>query len=210
MADILGQHGVRPASSLGGVAPDAIQFGSGNAALDKFLEGGLATGAVSEWGMPAGQSLREIALAVVGGATRREMMVLWVNGQDGLDVYPPAWSARGVDLRFIRFVTANKPLEVLKPVFLEPVFRLMVLDSPKHLGSEEWAFIARQARAMDIHVMVLHNFLLSGSRGNIWARLRINGKQRANGWRLEAMRGKAHKCLELTSDILFGLPSLDM
>ena len=47
MADILGQHGVRPASSLGGVGPDAIQFGSGNAALDEFLEGGLATGAVS-------------------------------------------------------------------------------------------------------------------------------------------------------------------
>lgn len=207
IADILAQYGVRTGASAIEMEMDPTRFLSGNAPLDEFIEGGLISGAVSEWGMPAGQGSREIALSFVGRATTSEMLVLWVNGQDGLEVYPPAWSARGVDLRFIRFVTANKPIELLKPIFLEPLFRLVVIDSPKHLSGEEWAFIARQARAMRVHVMVLQSFFLSGRRGNIWARLRINCKQRSNvacgdGWHLEAVRGTSRQPLNL--------PPLDM
>lgn len=201
---VLGQHGVRTAASGTEMPHESMRFVSGHAALDGFLDGGLATGTVSEWGMPSGQGAREIALAIIAKATADKSLVLWVNGQDGLDVYPPAWSARGVDLRFIRFVSASKPLESLKPVFLEPLFRLVVLDSPRHLGSEEWAFIARQARALDTHVMVLQDFFLSGRRGNIWARLRVNCRQRGcglvapgAGWRLESVRGAAHQPLEI-------------
>jgi len=205
IVDVMGQHGVRTAASAKVTDHELTRFGAGHATLDGFLEGGLATGAVSEWGMPAGQGAREIALAIIARATADRNLVLWVNGQDGLDVYPPAWSARGVDLRFIRFVSDSKPLESLKPVFLEPLFRLIVLDSPRHLGSEEWAFIARQVRTLDAHIMVLQDFFLSGRRGNIWARLRVNCKQRGNGlvasagsgWRLETIRGAAHQPLEI-------------
>jgi RecA/RadA recombinase len=202
IADIMAQHGVRAGTAVVQKTSDPTRFFSGNSALDEFLEGGLASGAVSEWGMPAGQGAREIVLSIVGRVTAAEMLVLWVNGQDGLEVYPPAWSARGVDLRFIRFATAKKPIELLKPVFLEPLFRLVVLDSPKNLSGEEWAFMARQARAMEVHVMVLQNFFLSGRRGNIWARLRVNCRQRSNGvqgdgWQLEAVRGTARQPLDL-------------
>lgn len=202
IADIMAQHGVRAGTAVVQKTSDPTRFFSGNSALDEFLEGGLASGAVSEWGMPAGHGAREIVLSIVGRVTAAEMLVLWVNGQDGLEVYPPAWSARGVDLRFIRFATAKKPIELLKPVFLEPLFRLVVLDSPKNLSGEEWAFMARQARAMEVHVMVLQNFFLSGRRGNIWARLRVNCRQRSNGvrgdgWQLEAVRGTARQPLDL-------------
>jgi len=202
IADIMAQHGVRAGTAVVQKTSDPTRFFSGNSALDEFLEGGLASGAVSEWGMPAGHGAREIVLSIVGRVTAAEMLVLWVNGQDGLEVYPPAWSARGVDLRFIRFATAKKPIELLKPVFLEPLFRLVVLDSPKNLSGEEWAFMARQARAMEVHVMVLQNFFLSGRRGNIWARLRVNCRQRSNGvrgdgWHLEAVRGTARQPLDL-------------
>ena len=202
IADIMAQHGVRAGTAVVQKTSDPTRFFSGHSALDEFLEGGLASGAVSEWGMPAGQGAREIVLSIVGRVTAAEMLVLWVNGQDGLEVYPPAWSARGVDLRFIRFATAKKPIELLKPVFLEPLFRLVVLDSPKNLSGEEWAFMARQARAMEVHVMVLQNFFLSGRRGNIWARLRVNCRQRSNGvrgdgWQLEAVRGTARQPLDL-------------
>ena len=198
----MAQHGVRAGTAVVQKTSDPTRFFSGNSALDEFLEGGLASGAVSEWGMPAGHGAREIVLSIVGRVTAAEMLVLWVNGQDGLEVYPPAWSARGVDLRFIRFATAKKPIELLKPVFLEPLFRLVVLDSPKNLSGEEWAFMARQARAMEVHVMVLQNFFLSGRRGNIWARLRVNCRQRSNGargdgWQLEAVRGTARQPLDL-------------
>ncbi len=202
IADIMAQHGVRAGTAVVQKTSDPTRFFSGHSALDEFLEGGLASGAVSEWGMPAGQGAREIVLSIVGRVTAAEMLVLWVNGQDALEVYPPAWSARGVDLRFIRFATAKKPIELLKPVFLEPLFRLVVLDSPKNLSGEEWAFMARQARAMEVHVMVLQNFFLSGRRGNIWARLRVNCRQRSNGvrgdgWQLEAVRGTARQPLDL-------------
>lgn len=204
MAEFLDRHGVHTAASMqrqpGG---DHVRFDSCCRELSDFLDGGLTAGSLSEWGMPAGQGARELALSVVIQATQRQRLVLWVNGNESLDVYPPAWSARGVDLAFVRFARADRPVESLKPVFLERLFDLIVVDSPKHLGSDDWAFLARQARALDAHIMVLQDYLLSGKRGNIWARLRINCVASMAGWRVSAVRGPAHEPCAIKRTSLF-------
>jgi hypothetical protein len=204
MAEFLDRQGVHTAASMHRQScDDGVRFDSSCRALSDFLDGGLTAGSLSEWGMPAGQGARELALSVIVQATQRQRLVLWVNGNDGLDVYPPAWNARGADLSFIRFARVDRPVELLKPVFLERLFDLIVLDSPKHLGSDDWAFLARQARALDAHIMVLQNFLLSGKRGNIWARLRINCIATMHGWRVSAVRGPTHEPCVIKRTVLF-------
>jgi hypothetical protein len=193
ISEFLDKHGIHTASSMQRqTCRDGLRFDSCCLELNDFLDGSLASGSLSEWGMLGGQGARELALSVVVQATQRRRLVLWVNGSETLDVYPPAWSARGVDLALVRFARVDRPVEVLKPVFLDRLFDLIVVDSPKHLGSDDWAFLARQARALDAHIMVLQDFLLSGKRGNIWARLRVNCTATTRGWRVSVVRGPAH------------------
>ncbi|MEY4631958.1 MAG: hypothetical protein RIQ81_2078 [Pseudomonadota bacterium] len=204
LAEILGMRGVQTGASMQ-LADDQAAGGHGSTCpqLNRFLDGALVPGSVSEWGMPAGHGARELALSIVAQATLRHQLVLWVNGNESLDVYPPAWSARGVDLGRLRFVQSGRPVEMLKPVFLERLFDLIVIDCPKHLGADDWAFLARQARTLDVHVMVLQDFLLSGRRGNIWARVRINCVAEMRGWQLKTVRGPAHEPCHIERSWLF-------
>ena len=145
--------------------------------LDSFLGGGLGWGEISEWGLPWGAGLRDLILLFMASAqqeTQRPTWVLWIYGQKDVQVNPLAWHARGIDLKRLRFATSAKPLIELKPLFLSGFFRMIVLDSIPRLSSEDYAFLARQARNLQQHILILHSYDLSNGQGNVWARLRLN------------------------------------
>jgi hypothetical protein len=145
--------------------------------LDSFLGGGLGWGELSEWGLPWGMGLRDLILPFLGSAQECEQpsaWVLWVYGQQDICINPLAWHARGLRLEQLRFVFSTKPLIELKPLFLSAFFRVIVLDGIPRLTDEDYAFLARQARRLQQHIMVLHPYSLTAAHGNVWAKLRIN------------------------------------
>jgi hypothetical protein len=144
--------------------------------FDSFLGGGLGWGELSEWGLPWGSGLRDLILPFLVNAQQEQppAWVLWIYGQKDICVNPLAWHARGVRLEQLRFALSTKPLIELKPLFLSGFFRVIVLDSIPRLMDEDYAFLARQARRLQQHILVLHPYTLTTSRGNVWARLRIN------------------------------------
>ena len=177
------------------------RWSAGHPGLDRLLGGGLPVGAITEWGVPFGYGGREVVLRSL--VVPKSMMsdsgtapwMLWVHGWPGMSIYPPAWAARGVDLTRLRVAHSQAPVHDLRPVFLEPVFRLIVLDAPTRLSSEDEAFLARQARALEQVVVVLRDGRLGreGRAGSLWARLRLNAWYEAEGrvYRVEALRGAA-------------------
>ncbi len=169
------------------LVPAGDRLSSGITALDDFLGGGLSWGSVCEWGIPFGSGGREVLVSFLAGASSLSNHMgrvdqaavslpwtLWVQGRSGLTVYPPAWHARGVDLERVRFATSAKPVADLKPVFMDPLFKIIVIDAPRSLSDDDCAFLARQARAQGQLIIILRDFFLGERRGNVWARLRIN------------------------------------
>jgi hypothetical protein len=162
--------------------PSGQKLRSSIEALDDFLGGGLPRGAITEWGAPLGLGGRDVLLAWLAQATQdrapqddeRPVWALWVHARDHLMVYPPAWLARGVALQRMRFACSTKPLAELRPVFMEPLFRIIVLDAPRQFTDDDCAFVARQARLNDQTVVLIRDAFLGPDRGNVWARLRIN------------------------------------
>ena len=153
------------------------RLSSGMAVLDDILEGGLSWGELSEWGLPWGVGLRDLMLSFIAKAQEAKQTptwALWIYGQNDIAINPLAWHARGIHLQHLRFVANRKPLIELKPLFLSSFFRLIVLDSVSLLLEEDYAFLARQARQFQQHIIVLHPYQLCAGRGNIWARLRVN------------------------------------
>jgi hypothetical protein len=117
--------------------------------------------------------------------------LLWVYGKPELTIYPPAWQARGVPLERMRFACSQKPIEDLRPVFLEPLFKVIVLDTPKSFTDDDCAFVARQARQNHQLVIVIRDFFLGVRSSNVWSRIRLNcwfdsGTQKYN---LRVVRG---------------------
>ena len=173
------------------------------ALLDSFLGGGLGWGEISEWGLPWGAGLRDLILLFMASAqqeTQRPAWVLWIYGQRDIQVNPMAWHARGIQLERLRFATSSKPLAELKPLFLSNFFRMIVLDSVAPLSHEDYAFLARQARSLQQHILILHAHDLSNSQGNVWARLRLNcrrdfAQQRAF---ITQLKGQQHSQLSLS------------
>lgn len=213
----LSAMGVRPASGK----PSALKMASGIRVLDDFLEGGLPRGAVTEWGSPLGRGGRDVLLAWLARATSGSCgknghpapleadadpaWALWVYGRSQLMAYPPAWLARGVALERLRFASSPAPLSELRPVFLEPFFRMIVLDAPRTFSDEDCAFVARQARAHgQVVVLIRDGFLGDGggnaSRGNVWAKLRVNCwyDPAAEQYRLRVIRGLSPRQVALS------------
>ena len=148
---------------------------SGHPLLDEFLDGGLRWGELSEWGMPWGQSLRDVILWFLIRAQQAEpCWILWIYGQPDISINPLAWQARGLDLNWIRFARAQQPLHELKPVFLSPFFCIIVIDAPQRLADDDCAFLARQARRQQQMLIILRPHALSPGRGNVWAKMRVN------------------------------------
>ena len=152
---------------------DDVKLSSNIRDLDGFFDGGLPYGSVVEWGVPFGLGGREVVLAFLS-RTPRTVWTLWISSKPQFTVYPPAWHARGVDLERIRFTCSSKPVEELKPALLDPFFKVIVFDAPRHFTDDDCAFIARGARARGQLVLILRDFLLGQRRGNVWARYRVN------------------------------------
>ncbi len=144
--------------------------------LDRFLQGGLPWGTLSEWGLPWGQGGRELLLRGLGEASRREAeaRLLWISPDKHLTIYGPAWSSLGVPIERWRFVASPRPMVELKPALLDPLFRFLVFDAPRSLSNEDMAFLALRARQNRQIVLILRDGWLSPERGNVFARLRVN------------------------------------
>lgn len=100
--------------------------------------------------------------------------MLWVYGKPELMIYPPAWQSRGIPLERMRFACSQRPLEDLRPVFLEPLFKIVVIDIPKNFSDDDCAFVARQARQNNQLIIVIRDFFLGARSGNVWSRIRLN------------------------------------
>lgn len=175
-------------------------------ALDQFFDGGLRFGELSEWGAPLGRGGRDIIIRYLtrrGIPAEDKHWCLWICGKTEVKVYPPAWMARGVDLSSIRFTYCSNPVRELKPVFMDPFFRVIIMDAPKHLSTEDCAFIAQRARANKQAIIMIRDHFLSPSQGNVWARLRLNCWQDEDGGRFHVriIRGLSPRELSLAATI---------
>lgn len=187
----LSSIGVRPAS----LKQREIKLPCNINLLDTYFDGGLPMGGLVEWGAPLGRCGRDVALAWLAGAAQSggsrfrsgythtplstetgeaPNWMLWVYGKPELTIYPPAWQARGVPLERMRFASSQKPLEDLRPVFLEPLFKIIVLDTPKSFTDDDCAFVARQARQNNQLVIVIRDFFLGVRSSNVWSKIRLN------------------------------------
>lgn len=173
-------------------------------ALDQFLDGGLRFGSLTEWGSPLGRGGREVILQYLQCAEHHKDWCLWVCGQQDVRVYPPAWSARGVELSKIRFTYSDHPVRDLKPVFLDPFFRVIVLDVTRSLSLDDCAFLAQRARANRQAIIIVRDYFLSEKRGNVWAQLRLNCWQQEDGKRyhIRVVRGLSPRQLSFPADVL--------
>lgn len=156
------------------LAPSDSLLPSGHAQLDASLDGGLRWGELSEWGMPWAQTQREIILRFLVQAQKDPTWILWIYGRPDISINPLAWQAHGLNLSWLRFAQAQRPLLELKPVFLSGLFRIIVLDGIERLSDDDCGFLARQARRYKQLIMIIHHQSLSSDRGNVWARVRIN------------------------------------
>lgn len=172
--------------------------------VDDFLEGGLPFGSITEFGMPLGKEGRALALKFVANATRgiraKPVWTLWISSHTTFRVFPPAWFARGVSPARILFAQSDRPLRDLKRAISNPIFKLIILDSPGKFTREDCFFVNRQARQNRQLVMLLRDFFLSNRQGNIWANLRINcWKRHASGeFMIRVIRGLSQRELSIS------------
>ena len=193
-------HSCITASALSSL-PEAARLRSRCTALDGFFSGGLLLGSIIEWGLPVGRGGRELVAAYVASATQGSTVAapwrcLWVQGgRAELDIHPPALRARGVDLGRFFLTTSPEPVRQLKPIFLDPVFKLIVIDAPEKLSDGDLVFIAQKARAHRQIILLLRPHFLTDGRGNVWAKVRVNAWQEASPgtFRLESIRGLAQR-----------------
>lgn len=162
--------------SMAGNLGRVEKISTGIQSLDDLMGGGLEVGGVSEWGMPAGNGARFILVKLLQNLTNQEYAkpVLWTLGQPGVKILASGWMSLGINLNKLLFAKSFKPICDLREAFLEPVFSLLVFDCPKNLSREEHAFISKQAMKMKVHVCILQNYFLTGKKGNVWAKSRIN------------------------------------
>lgn len=161
---------------------------SGLTTLDDWLQGGLAWGKVSEWGMPLGSDTRSLLLTILRAQNTR---FLWIYAQKLGIAHASAWSSR-VDLSKAYFATSDAPLRELKACFLQKSFPLIVIDSPLYLSLGDLAFLQQQARAFSCHYFLLRPYYLSSQRGNPFCSLRSNCfKQEGLAYILRQVKGQS-------------------
>jgi hypothetical protein len=95
------------------------------------------------------------------------------------------------------FTRSDTPLRDLKRAFIQPLFRLIVLDAPRVFTREDCCFVERQARVNRQWVLLLRNYFLSNRQGNIWARWRLNcWKRHVSGqFVIRVIRGLSYRQL---------------
>ena len=146
--------------------------------IDSFLSGGLALASLTEWGAPMGCEGRQMLLPFLANVTRGQQYapayVLWINGYDNLDIFPPAWFARGLVPEKTVFARSQDVMVDLKRVFLASLFKMIVIDSPEFFSLEDGLFLRRMAQKQGYGIVILRNYFLSNKKGNIASSLRLN------------------------------------
>ncbi len=144
---------------------------SGIATLDQFLHDGFARKGIAEFGIP--HTGRQVLLPFIANATNQACPTLWVNGFQELEVYPPLMFSKRIDAQKIFFVNTSEPFQRLKPVFANPVFKLLILDSVK-LSLDECLYLRQHADRFGCLILLIRNYYLSNQQGNITAQVRVN------------------------------------
>lgn len=143
--------------------------------LDKvnhLLDGGLAFGQISEWGIPWGNQGRQLILSFLTMALQQGQWCLWVQRPSDTTAYAPAWQALGVPLERLKFVEVDDPIQALKPLFMSDFFKVIIIDCP--LTPKEYAFLAKRARVNRQLIITIRSHYLSTKLGNVWAKSRLN------------------------------------
>ncbi len=148
-------------------------------ALDELFNGGLAFGTLLEMGIPFGNGGRRllvqfIASASSGACDGQKHWCLWISARQQPAVYPPAWQALGADLQHLRFAWSASPVSDLKHAFLSDLFRVIIIDHPAPLKSDDHVFLAQCARQHRKIIMVARDGFLDPRDSNTAARFRLN------------------------------------
>jgi len=144
---------------------------SGIADLDRCFGNTIQAGKMIEWGLPEGRQGRTIPLLFLTGDIPP---TIWIYADNGSDIYAPAWLSHGVNLQHLFFIKSNYPVKELRPLFLDDLFKIIVIDSPKKLLKGELAFIHTRARANRQIIFLIRSYFLSPNNGNPLASIRLN------------------------------------
>lgn len=172
---------------------------SANQQLNDMLQGGLLVGACSEWGIPLGGGGRRLLLSFLASVTQGQQnppgFCLWINGQEDLQVFPPAFFAHGIEPSRLIFAQSPNPLQDMERVFACSVFKLIVIDNPKRLRPQDCLFLSYKARSQQFSVIIMRNYLLSNKLGNAMVHLRVNCQQTsdADTYRVSIVKGPGVK-----------------
>lgn len=179
-----------------------------NSRLNEFFEGGLYAGELIECGIPWGLESREVILSFIASAHNRSnlrpLWCLWVDNKHEMEIYPPGWEARGINLSYIRFAKCDDPIHEVKAVFLEDFFKLIVLDGFQNIKNEEYQFLAHMARNHNQIIILLTNDKLGIEKGNVWAKRRLNIRFDSvkNQYQLESVKGFSQKNMVFTMKVI--------
>lgn len=158
---------IKKASDLCGIS---TRLPSGINRIDRLLKGGLALGEVSEWGMPRGRRGRQVIVQFIRQFPEPS---LWVSNSENR-IFPPSWSALGVNLKKTYFTECTEPVKELRPLFLEPLIKLIVIDRPQVLKDQDVAFLKQQVSKTGQTILVLRSYFLNAKRPNPLFRRRYN------------------------------------
>lgn len=166
-------------SALMSFVPSAAQtsqpeqtYQTGLEKFDELFHQPLKPGHIIEWGLPFGHFGRNLPLMYL---REHKPQALWINAHESFKVYPPSWSAFGVDLSKTYFIQHKNPLD-LQSLYFEDSFRFLIIDSPKSFKPSEMAFLRQRAIENRQVMFWIYPFSLSCVRGNPFATVRINGQ----------------------------------
>ncbi|MGE0171303.1 MAG: hypothetical protein AB7T49_00885 [Oligoflexales bacterium] len=179
---------------------------------------GIAFGSLCEWGIPPGQMGLKILLSFLTTQSHSNFL-LWIYNQAEMQVYPPAWQQQGLDLSRLFFINLGENqkiqskkksvIEAIKPVFLENVFPIIILDDI-YLTRSDMAFLHAQAKRLHKIIFVVYPKLLSHKVGNVWAKWRLNAwlDLKKEYFHFEALKGPKTFHLQLPSHQYENTPPL--
>lgn len=185
--------------------PPMHPLGSGLTSFDSWLNGGLAWGRISEWGMPRGSDTRKLICSFLKNENKN---FLWIYSSKFEEIYPPSWNSQ-LDLNKAYFLCSDAPVKELKSCFLDKYFSLIIIDSPVKLNLGDIAFLSSQARNFQQHIFLLRPFYLSTKKGNPYTQHRINVfRKHRSSYELKKLRGPgANTSLHLKTEEIFDYDS---
>lgn len=168
--------------------------------LDSAFAGAVRPGKIIEWGIPQGKNGRVIPLLFL---RHHNLPIVWMYADLGLHVYAPAWASHGIDLQRLFFIRSSEPVKQLRPLFMDNLFNILVIDGPQKLSCGELAFIGQQARYNRQIVFLIRNYFLSRNRGTAQASMRVNCWQSSRDvYSINFIKGRHTKKINLDSSVV--------